>query len=126
MQPLARAVAECLQRSVIEQEKRFEVGAGQRIFDAGGALGQAQSFGLIGPRIEQAAEAIAHIRRAADVGFGFGVGAEEGKDAGTGRNFGPGWVCRVELEDVREHAWCQGICDSCQLPVARIRGGSSL
>ena len=103
VQALAGAISEGLHGSGVEQEPGFEFGAGERVFDSGGALGEAQALGLVGSCVEETAQAVAEVGCAADVGFGVRVGSEEGEDSGLCRDFGPGGVCRVELEGAGEH-----------------------
>jgi len=65
MHPLARCIAENLHRRRVEAERRFKIGADERVLDARNFFCEAQSLGLRGARVEEASEPSLQIWRAA-------------------------------------------------------------
>ena len=105
VEAFAGPLAKGLVGGVVEGEAGLEVGAGVGVFDAGDAFGELEAFGLGAPGVEEALEAAAEVGGAGEIGFGVGISAEEGEDAGEFGQSREGWggVGWVEGEGVGEH-----------------------
>ena len=100
-------------QNLIEHESRFEIGAGQRVFDPADAISQVEALGAFFRQGKQPLQPAAQVGRLADVGLGVRILAAQKKHGG-GSGYGGedlGVSFRPELDTLAQHACDCSACD---------------
>ncbi len=94
-------------QDLIEHESRFEVGAGQRVFDPADAIAQVEPSCALFGRRKQSLQPPPQVGSLADVGLGVRILAAQKKHGGGGGYGGEdlGVSFRTELYAFGQHNW---------------------